>query len=103
MSELPRPQDQTIINVQKQEIDRVNDNRVVLIAMLEEMKQEAEREIARLGNALSVAMSRLDEEGRAAVESVLNGQPNPLPPDALVTPSRNGASVQDSAPAEDGA
>ncbi len=48
MTEPPQPNAQTIIAIQKQEIDRLNDNRVYLMAIVEDIKNEAGTEIRRL-------------------------------------------------------
>jgi hypothetical protein len=47
MSEQPQPNPQTVIKTLSGELGRVNDNRLWLMAMLEETKAEALAEIAK--------------------------------------------------------
>ena len=53
MSEQPAPSLQTIIDVQRKEMNRINDNRVYLLATIEEIKVEANAEIGRLNGVIS--------------------------------------------------
>lgn len=46
-NEQPQPSPETIVRVQSQEISRLNDNRLYLIALLEDTKAEALAEIAK--------------------------------------------------------
>jgi hypothetical protein len=47
MTDQAQPNPQTIIRIQSQEINRLNDNRLYLIALLEDTKAEALAEIAK--------------------------------------------------------
>lgn len=47
MSDAPQPNPQTVVRIQSQEIGRLNDNRLYLIAVLEDTKAEALAEIAK--------------------------------------------------------
>ena len=49
----PQPSQQTVITIQQQEIDRINSNRVFLLATLDEVKAEANAEIGRLVGIIS--------------------------------------------------
>ena len=71
MSEPARPQDSTIIAVQKQEIDRLSDNRVMLLSMLEEMQAAANEEITRLGEVLAAAVELLSPEHKTKIMVML--------------------------------
>lgn len=57
----PQPADSVIMAVQKEEIDRLNDNRVYLIALNRELNAEAMSEISRLRGDVQ----RLTEENQA--------------------------------------
>lgn len=63
----PRPDPQTFVNVQKQEIDRLNDNRIYLMALIEEIKGEASQEIERL-------TAELDALKASQLEASWNGE-----------------------------
>jgi hypothetical protein len=47
MTDQPQPSPQTIIRIQSQEIERLNGNRLYLMALLEDTKAEALAEIAK--------------------------------------------------------
>lgn len=56
-----QPNPQTIVNVQKREIDRLNDNRIYLMALIEEIKARSEVEIKRLTDEISLLKSSYPE------------------------------------------
>jgi hypothetical protein len=62
MSEQPNPQPnpQTIIRVQSQEINRLNDNRLYLIALLEDTKAEALAEIGKRDGEIEALKAQID-------------------------------------------
>jgi len=78
----PQPADSVIMAVQKEEIDRLNDNRVYLIALNRELNAEAMSEISRLRGDVQ----RLTEENQALREQtsiVVPDQPQDEPNDEV--------------------
>lgn len=73
MPDLPRPDDRTLLRVQRQEIERLNDNRMLLMACIEEMRAEAVSEIGRLRSVIEVARGKLPAKARAEVDAMLAG------------------------------
>jgi hypothetical protein len=65
-NEQPQPTAETMVRVQAQEISRLNDNRLYLIALLEDTKAEALAEIAKRDQEI--------EELKAQIESSLNDE-----------------------------
>lgn len=62
----PQPSAETIVRVQSQEINRLNDNRLYLIALLEDTKAEALAEIAKRDQQI--------EELKAQIESAASDE-----------------------------
>ena len=78
----PQPSDQAIIRVQGQEMNRLNDNRIYLLALIEEIQAEAMQEIGRLqGQLASVTSMVKDDKNRDEISAFLNPA-NPAGPDA---------------------
>lgn len=69
----PQPNPETVIKVQKQEIDRLNDNRVWLLAVLEDTRNEALDEIGRLNGVLSSLRSLVPEKDQKKANAIVNG------------------------------
>lgn len=67
----PQPEAQTIIRVQKNEIDRLNDNRIYLLATVEEIREEAMTEIERLNGVISKMRSLVPDDDQDQVEEIL--------------------------------
>lgn len=74
----PQPNPQTVITIQKQEIDRLNDNRVYLIALLEDTQKEGQAEIerqhdevARLMGVVSQLKGMLNEDVLEEAETII--------------------------------
>jgi hypothetical protein len=57
----PQPAAQTIIRMQTQEINRLNDNRIFLMALLEDTKAEALAEIGMRDEEIARLQGLLDE------------------------------------------
>lgn len=77
----PQPNQQTIIVVQQQEIDRINSNRIFLLASMEEMKVEANAEIGRLLGVVSQLQSLLPKSATKEAEVIISGTvPEPVAP-----------------------
>lgn len=64
---------ETIIKIQKAEIDRLNDNRVYMLALLEEVGNEANTEIGRLNGVISQLMSLVPERSKKQAQTVISG------------------------------
>ena len=56
----PQPSPQTIIRIQSQEIERLNGNRLYLMALLEDTKAEALAEIAKRDEEIAQLSARVD-------------------------------------------
>ena len=67
-----RPSDQAIIRVQGQEMQRLNENRMYLLALIEEIQAEAQQEIQRLqGQLASVTSMVKDAKNREEIVNFL--------------------------------
>ena len=76
MSEQPQsPNPSTIIAIQKQEIDRLNDNRVWLLAVAQENQNGALGEINRLMGVISQLKGMLEADVLEEAEAIINGTP----------------------------
>jgi uncharacterized protein YigA (DUF484 family) len=63
-----QPNPQTVISIQRGEIDRLNDNRVYLMAISEENRMAAAAEIARLTQEIVDLRAAADLESKFAQE-----------------------------------
>lgn len=55
--QVPQPSSDVIIRIQRQEINRINDNRIVLLSTLDETISQANTEIGRLNGEISRLIS----------------------------------------------
>lgn len=77
----PQPSQQTIIVVQQREIDRINSNRVFLLATIEETNAAANAEIGRLMGVVSQLQSLVPKSAVAEAEAIIAGTtPEPVAP-----------------------
>jgi hypothetical protein len=89
----PQPDQQFVIEALQEELTRVNENRLYLLASLRQMGSEAKAEIGRLDGIMAAAASQIsDPEDRAKISEFMRGKINerfgpadsqaPQPPDA---------------------
>lgn len=74
----PQPSPQAVIRALQQELNRTNDNRIYLLALLEETREEAIRElgnrdeeIVRLNGIVSQLMGLVPEDQQEAAEKIV--------------------------------
>lgn len=63
MSDAPQPNTQTVVRVQSQEIGRLNENRLYLMALLEDTKAEALAEIAKRDQQIEELKAQIEPQG----------------------------------------
>lgn len=73
----PQPSPQVVISIQKQEIDRLNDNRIYMMAVLEEQAQKANEEVGRLNGVISQLKGMLNDDVLEEAEAIINGASHP--------------------------
>jgi hypothetical protein len=71
MTEQPQPNPQTIVSIQRREIDRLNDNRVYLMAVIEEGMQTSSAEIVRLNAVAAKLKGLLSEDVIDQAEAII--------------------------------
>lgn len=70
----PQPSQEAIVRVQGQEMNRLNDNRIYLLALIEEIQAEAMQEIGRLQSQLASVTSMVkDDKNREQISAFLAG------------------------------
>lgn len=71
--QMRRPNVETLLLVQKQEIDRLNDNRVYLMGVIQDTTREAMAEVERLNAVVSQLLSLVPMDDRERADQIVAG------------------------------